>query len=850
MNTGMKKTARIMTAGLAVCLCLTVALFFLITRQYRHNIAYSSATHLIEINHQGRENIYSLLLKEQELARDIDADIVPGGFSSDEKLMSYLDAKRGIWQQKDIYIYTEDGRCFNTRGEAENEGTAAQLAAETIEAGETFNIVKSRTEYAVAVDTELTLKGSKIVAVSMVNDLDTLLDDLGFKPFGGRGVSYLTRQNGVRICQSGSNAENVYNILPLFDAGTLNSLSGDGAALEDVMSSGQEGAFLLTGGGTAAQYVVLTPISFMQQTLYLFNIVPQSVVNQMMNAFVRNMTLLSFMVIAIIAGLFAVFTRIYRRRARIYNSDIASRERLFDLLVSETSNAYMLLEEGAPQPAYVTSNIGGILGGSTLGIQKDGQGYRLLSRTGEENNGTLSAVNSALAAWDGKKEFSSGYLPYENGGVRCWLRMSLYPVSSGGKDFIIGVVQDVTPEYEREESLRQALTMADSANRAKTRFLSSVSHDIRTPLNAIINMTRFLRKDISDPDKAAGEIDVVQQSSEHLLSLINDVLDMSRIESGRVSFVSESFNMNDAVNAACEIIRPLCQAKKQSFTCTLTDVRHANLLGDALKLNQILINILNNAVKFTPEGGKISFSAEELGTISQDAAPFRFTISDNGMGIPAGRLQSIFTPFSRVDNDVVRNTEGTGLGLAITKSYVEALGGKIYVKSSEGEGSVFTVELSYAIDREAVTEQPKRTQAAPQGMFRPAAVLLVEDNAINLSIATTILESWGLTVESAENGQKAVEAFLALEPGHYGAVFMDIQMPVMNGYEAARAIRACGREDGASVPIIAMTANAFAEDVEQARAAGMNAHVAKPIDPDELRRVTGKFLAGREENKP
>lgn len=841
MSDGMKKSIRTMAIGLSLSLCLTFALFFGLLRQYQNNSALGSASHLIEISRQGEVNVRSSLLKDQQLAESL-ADTADQDVLTGKNLLSSLEAERKNWGVDDLYVYTEDGRCVNTRGVAQNVGEASSRATDALLEHESLHIVKSQTEYAVAVNAPLSLNGSRVVAISVVHDLDTLIDGMGFRPFDGQGATYLTRQNGVRICQSGSGAQNVYNILTYFESGKLRELTNDSLSMDALMRQGKEGAFLFSGEGEK-QYVVLMPVQFMEETLYLISVVPSGVVNQTQEVFSRDLMLISALMVLLMAGLFVAFLVLFFRRSRQYNADIHTRERLFDLLVSKTGNAFLLLEEGRQRPVYATSNARKILGDTAFGLEKTASGYALKRDGQKTDSDVLEKISAALSDWDGTQAFNSGYLPYRTGPLVQYLRFSLYPAGDAGREYI-GIAQDVTPDYQREQSLREALTLADSANHAKTQFLSSVSHDIRTPLNAIINMARFLRVDLDDRTKAEEEVGVIQQASEHLLGLVNDVLDMSRIESGRMSFAQEPFQMRETLDAVCEMIRPLCEKKQQKFTCVQTNLQHTALIGDAQRLGQILINLLNNAMKFTPQGGQILFSITELAAIAESAAPYRFEVRDTGIGIPSDRLDDIFRPFSRCEEETVQKTEGTGLGLAITKNFVEAMGGTICVSSEVGVGFVFAVELSYTINR-AGPDVARRGNSPPAGeRFDGRHVLVAEDNAINRSIAEKILASWGLLVDTAENGQVALERYLNSAPGYYDMIYLDIRMPVLNGYQAAEAIRASGRADARTIPIAAMTANAFAEDVERARAAGMNAHVAKPIDPDKLHRVTGEWISG------
>jgi signal transduction histidine kinase len=845
MKHEMKTTTIIMSTLLAICMCVVFVLFYNLSLQYRRDTAASGASHMIEINLQGKENILSLLKNEKLLALDICEEIENGSLKTENELMFYIQEHKKLWGADDVYIYTASGICVNSEMEAQNNGDASKFAYETVQAGDTFRLVKSQSEYSCRVKSDLAIQGSKIVAVSVSHNLDSLIDNMNFKPFGGSGSVYLCRQNGVRICQSsGENVRTVYNITSLFEKGTSDHLSGHWENLQEVMNSGSDAAFLYQEKGLDAEYVVFTPVVFMEQNLYLVTIVPQRVVNQTLNIFSNRVLILSSAVIVLIILLFIGFFLLYQRRSRRYDANIRSREHLFDLLVSQTSNAFMLFDTSKSDPVYISSNTKRVLGTANVKLCRKSSGFVL----DHEENPIINEVNAALSDWDGSKPFSSGYLPaYSSGQAEHYLRLGLYPIADDASDYI-GIIRDATPEYQHEKTLQEALAMANSANQAKTQFLSSISHDIRTPLNAIINMSRFLKQDIGDPDKALDEISVINQSSEHLLGLINDVLDLSRIESGKLVLTNKPFHMDAMIEGVCKIMQPLCDAKNQKLILHTDGIVHTAIIGDSMRLNQILINVLNNAMKFTPENGEVVFSVEELPSIKENLIPYRFTIRDNGIGISAENIKNIFSPFTRDNLDTVRQTEGSGLGLAITKNLVEAQAGTIKVESKVGKGSVFSIELYFPADIEAEPAKLSESdQTACTARFDGLHALVAEDNQINLEIACTILEQWGLTVDTATDGAAALQKFKDSPEGGLNIIYMDIQMPVMNGYESAKAIRACNRSDAAAIPIVAMTANAFSEDVERARAVGMNAHVAKPIDPDEVHRITAELLNGKRE---
>jgi signal transduction histidine kinase/BarA-like signal transduction histidine kinase len=387
--------------------------------------------------------------------------------------------------------------------------------------------------------------------------------------------------------------------------------------------------------------------------------------------------------------------------------------------------------------------------------------------------------------------------------------------------------------------LAKAAEEAQAANKAKSEFLSHMSHDIRTPINGIVGMTNIAMKNTTDPLKVQECLRKISGAADHLLTLINDVLDMSRIESGKVTIAHEPLDIRVLLDACYSIIGGQLLSRKVDFMKEFGEFKHPYLLGDELHLRQIFINILGNAVKFTPDGGRISFKAVELENDNQesDKAIYRFIIKDSGIGMTEEFQTRIFEAFSQENGGSRTEYKGTGLGMAITKKFVDLMDGSITVESRLGEGSCFTVDIVFDIDRDVKQQTEEHTVVCLEGMN----VLLVEDNELNMEIAREILEDEGVNITCAENGKIAVDTFLSKPEGTFDAILMDIMMPVMNGYEATRAIRKSSHAEASTIPIIAMTANAYAEDVQTALAAGMSAHVAKPIDLNKLFSVLNEY---------
>ena len=400
---------------------------------------------------------------------------------------------------------------------------------------------------------------------------------------------------------------------------------------------------------------------------------------------------------------------------------------------------------------------------------------------------------------------------------------------------------DMRRELETKQLLEDALRRAESANAAKSDFLSHMSHDIRTPMNAIVGMTALANTYLDDTGRVRDCLDKISVSSKHLLGLINEVLDMSKIESGKLDLERRAFNLTDVMREAVCMMQPASQEKRQELRLSVQAVRHAEVMGDALRLKQVLSNLLSNAVKYTPERGAIHVNLQEMASKSASHGRYVLTVEDDGIGMREAFIEHIFEPFSRADDSRVSRTAGTGLGMAITQNIVHMMGGEITVQSEWGKGSRFTVAFELELTQgQTAKASPALAQERPR--FDGRRFLIAEDNTLNLEITTEFVKLAGAEAEAAVDGAKAVEAFTKHAPGYYDAILMDIQMPLMNGYEATRAIRALKRPDAARIPIIAMTANAFASDVQRARKAGMDAHVAKPVDMGQLLSVLRQFV--------
>ena len=395
---------------------------------------------------------------------------------------------------------------------------------------------------------------------------------------------------------------------------------------------------------------------------------------------------------------------------------------------------------------------------------------------------------------------------------------------------------------QAQDIAAEALQSAERASKAKTDFLANMSHDIRTPMNAIIGITTLMKNELHQPEKLAEHLDKLENSGQLLLGIINDILDMSRIESGKTTLNVEKMNLSQQISQLDSIIRQQAGQRRQTFTVN-THLQHENVLADPNRLNRVLMNILSNAVKYTPTGGHIRFEVDELPR-NEHYARYRFVVQDDGIGMSEAYQKTLFDPFTREERSGTNKVQGTGLGMAITKNIVDLMGGSINVESTTGKGTRFEVVLEFPVDAEA--DAVPEAQVLPEEEEETSPLsgmkfLCAEDNAINAEILEMLLEAKGASCTICSNGQEIVDAFASVKPGEYDMILMDVQMPVMDGLEATRRIRSGENPLGRIIPILAMTANAFLEDMQKSREAGMDEHLSKPVDIAALEQTVKRF---------
>ena len=434
------------------------------------------------------------------------------------------------------------------------------------------------------------------------------------------------------------------------------------------------------------------------------------------------------------------------------------------------------------------------------------------------------------------------------GDKECYYRIEFAQVQlPNGKTGIVAgfkdVDEDVRKEQEIQQVLRDAIETANATSKAKSDFLSSMSHDIRTPMNGIIGMTAIATAHLDDRERVEDCLKKISEASSHLLSLINEVLDMNKIESGKVELNEENFNLSELVDTLLAMTKAQLENHHHTLNVNIADVIHENVIGDSHRIQQVFVNLMSNAIKYTPDGGTISLTVAERPTNAHGVACYEFVFEDNGIGMTEDFQKHLFEPFTRANDKKTAAIQGTGLGMTITQSLVRMMGGDIQVKSRPGEGSRFavTIYLKFLDVQNAEAHKEDPLKNLEDLKFEGKRILLVEDHPVNAEIAKNVLQMTGLEVEWVMDGEAAVERMAGSNEGEFDLVFMDIQMPNMDGYQATAAIRAMTTY-ARRIPIVAMTANAFADDIRKAKEVGMNDHISKPIDFKELAKILQKWI--------
>ena len=802
-----------------------------------HTIYEESTAHLTEIYHQANQTLYNKVSFNWGVMR-MWAPYLESA-QSDADVCSFLSQAKGEYHFTDFFFVSRDGSYVTLDGERgylDLGRTLSQLILEQqpIVAN---SVVPDKPEIMVfAVPTEKgSYQGFDYEAIAITYNNRDLVDSLKISAFEGHGSTFAVLPDGrVVLDSSSADMSGVHNILAL-----LKNSAGFTAeqvdALQDSFAAGEGGnlEFSINGVG---YYMVYGSASFQNWTI--LGVAPKSVVNANMN----RLQYTTMAVMSGITGMLAVAALLLvvqsnRQKLRKKDQQLLAREELFSNLSRNVDDVFLMIDTETSKAEYVSPNVQRILGLSPEAVQED---LHVLYPAGDDSG--ASRLESLMQMEQGvQQEWECEFVNQETGEPR-YLHVTGFLNDVQGARKCIVDMSDRTGEHQTTLAVEAALEVAEKASKAKTDFLSNMSHDIRTPMNAIIGITTLMKNELHQPEKLAEHLGKLENSGQLLLGIINDILDMSRIESGKTTLNVEKMNLPQQISQLDSIIRQQAGQRRQTFTVN-THLQHENVLADPNRLNRVLMNILSNAVKYTPTGGHIRFEVDELPR-NEHYARYRFVVQDDGIGMSEAYQKTLFDPFTREERSGTNKVQGTGLGMAITKNIVDLMGGSINVESTTGKGTRFEVVLEFPVDAEADTVPEAQVLPEEEEETSPLSgmkFLCAEDNAINAEILEMLLEANGASCTICSNGQEIVDAFASVKPGEYDMILMDVQMPVMDGLEATRRIRSGENPLGRIIPILAMTANAFLEDMQKSREAGMDEHLSKPVDIAALEQTVKRF---------
>ena len=802
-----------------------------------HTIYEESTAHLTEIYHQANQTLYNKVSLNWRVMRMWTPYLESA--QSDADVCAFLAQAKEEYHFTDFFFVSRDGSYITLdeeRGYLDLGRMLSQLVLEQqpIVAN---SVVPDKPEIMVfAVPTEKgSYQGFDYEAIAVTYNNKDLVDSLKISAFEGHGSTFAVLPDGRVVLDSSSeDMRGVHNILAMLknSAGFTDEQI---TALQKAFAAGKPGNLEFSINGTG-YYMVYGSASFQNWTI--LGIAPKAIVN-------ANMNRLQYTTMAVITGIVGILAvtilllvvQNNRQKLRKKDQQLLAREELFSNLSRNVDDVFLMIDTETSKVEYVSPNVQRILGISPEAVQED---FHVLYSAGDDN--CAPQLENLMQMEQGvQQEWDRDFIHQETGESRYIHVTGFINDVQGAKKCIVDL-SDRTGEHQTTLAVEAALEVAEKARKAKTDFLSNMSHDIRTPMNAIIGITTLMKNELHEPEKLAEHLGKLETSGQLLLGIINDILDMSRIESGKTTLNVEKMNLPQQVSQLDSVIRQQASQRRQTFTVN-TLVQHENVLADPNRLNQVLMNILSNAVKYTPTGGYIRLDVDEL-THTEHYAKYRFVVQDNGIGMSEEFQKTLFEPFTREEKSGTNKVQGTGLGMAITKSIVDLMGGSISVESATGKGTRFEVVLEFPIDAEADTAQ--KAQELPEETEDTSPLcgmkfLCAEDNALNAEILQMLLETKGASCTICSNGQEIVDAFVRVKPGEYDMILMDVQMPVMDGLEAARRIRSSENPLGQVIPILAMTANAFLEDMQKSKEAGMDEHLSKPVDIDALEQTVKRF---------
>lgn len=829
--------------AIAVFMCVGIILFNY-SVNVKKELYETSSRNLNEVYKQVSEKFLQITGQQWKLL-GMTGDFINEADGNEEDIRSFLNEWKNEWHYTEFYFIDDDCNYLSSAGrrgylELGNTWKSLVINRESVIVDGSNPGSDEVMFFAIPVDPAY-INGFSYSSIAVSYNTDSINRELGIKAFAKDTSSYIVYANGDIVLKSEGSMDTGGNIFY-----HLKNADFYGKSLEGFMQGvkdGESGEMEFTLDNRQ-YYLVYVPVGF--DNWGLISMVPIGIANSSIVA-VQQRTVWMAMQIAgllLIVAVIVLYTY-YRRYVGEKNHEISRWDILFSIMAKNLDDVYIMLSWGDWRKLYVSRNIERVLGLKNDEYSELTDEFKKLDKKGE-----IPDWNDITGLDIGESVVNEYWIKPADSNEYRLFKQGCYHMDKDGDDVLVVIISDRTYEQQIRGHMEDALHTAEAANLAKSQFLANMSHDIRTPMNAIVGFSQLLLRHEKNPDKVKKYAEKIVISSQHLLNLINDVLDMSKIESGKTTLNLSDVNIADILQEIDNIIRPQAKQKKQTLIIRSDNVEYGWIKTDKLRLNQILLNILSNAVKYTPEYGMITFEIRGMNHTGSQFAKYKFKISDNGIGMSDDYIKEIFKPFTREDNNnVTDNVQGTGLGMAITKNLIDLMGGTIKVKSKKGEGSTFEVTMEFMIPEKKTNIQSGIGYAAnmthedikQSRVLEGKKFLVAEDNVINAEMMREFLKSEGALCDIAKDGMAAVNAFSHSVKGQYDLIFMDVQMPNMDGYEATKAIRQLKHPDAKDIPIVAMTADAFSNDVKAAFDAGMNAHISKPVDAERIRNAAANF---------
>ena len=787
-----------------------------------------STAHLTEIFHQANQQLYNLVSVNWSRMRMWAPYIEKT--QSDEEIVAYVNQAREESNFTNFYFISRDGKYITLSEGRGYLDLREQLPTLILDDQPIIvnSVVPDKPEIMVfAIPTERgSFRGFDYEAIAITYNNSDMVEALKISAFNGQASTYAVLPDGrIAVDNSSEAMDSVHNLFVLLEESK--SLTDDQiTALQQDFLSGNSGSLLFKINGVS-NYLVYEPANFQNWTVV--GIVPADVVNSSMNELqATTITVVSAITIAMAVMLLLLVIIQNRQKLKQKDNALLARDELFSKLSVNVDDVFLMVDAKDLHVEYVSPNIEKLVGISEQQVFDDIHEIEHLLRT-DESEHILDQLSDILP---GEQRLWDREYIHQITGEELWFRVAAFCTDIQGEAKYILDLSDRTKDKKINQKLADAVHTAENANRAKTIFLNNMSHDIRTPMNAIMGFTDIAMKYNPKPE-VENCLQKIRESSEHLLTLINDVLDISRIESGKIKFAPIGVDIVEVADTVLSIMYGFLSNRNITFHTHLAIPETRYVLADAVRIREVLVNILGNAVKFTGDGGSITFTSDYLPGADDRHMIVRYRVTDTGVGMTKEFMKHIFDEFSQEESSARTHYKGSGLGMAISKRYVDLMGGNISVESEKGKGSTFTVELPLELTE--ADKVQKQVSPVDSTDLTGVKILMAEDNDLNAEIAMVQLEELGIHITRASDGKEALKIFASNQPGTFDIILMDIMMPKMNCYEATKAIRALqNRPDARTIPIIAMTANAFAEDVQASLDAGMNDHLSKPIVMEEV----------------